>query len=86
MTTGYLFETLDMRVDEDCYAFPETDGREFCTNEDFELRYFVNGEPVESISDYVFDDQDRILVTYGNEAPEEINEYLAELNAQPIVA
>lgn len=84
VTTGYLFETLDIRVDEDCYVFP--DGREFCTNEDFELRYYVNGEKVDSINDYVFGDQDRILVTYGNETPEEINEYLAELNAQPIVA
>lgn len=84
VTTGYLFETLDISVDEDCYVFP--DGREFCTNEDFELRYYVNGDQVDSVNDYVFGDQDRILVTYGNESPEEINEYLAELNAQPIVA
>ena len=84
VTTGYLFETLDIEVSEECYVFP--DGREFCTNEDFVLRYFVNGEQVDSINDYVFDDQDRILVTYGNEEPEEINEYLAELNRQPIVA
>lgn len=84
VTTGYLFETLDIAVDEECYVFP--DGREFCTNEDFVLRYYVNGEPVDSINDYVFDDQDRILVTYGNEDPEAINEYLAELNRQPIVA
>ena len=84
VTTGYLFETLDIEVSEDCYVFP--DGREFCTNEDFVLRYYVNGDQVDSINDYVFDDQDRILITYGNEEPEEINEYLAELNRQPIVA
>ena len=83
VTTDFLFATLGIWIDEDCYIFP--DGREFCTNEDFVLRYYVNGEQVDSINDYVFDDQDRILITYGNEDPDEINEYLAELNRQPIV-
>ena len=84
VTTGYLFETLDIEVDEECYVFP--DGREFCTNEDFVLRYYVNGEQADSVNDYVFEDRDRILIVYGNETPEEINGYLAELNALPIVA
>ena len=84
VTTGYLFETLDIKIDEDCYVFP--DGREFCANEDFALRYYVNGEQADSINDLVFDDQDRILIVYGNETPEEINGYLAELNALPIIA
>ena len=84
VTTGYLFETMNISLDEECYIFP--DGRQFCTNEDYELKYYVNHQQVSSISDYVFEDQDRILITYGNESPEEIEEYLAELDAQPILA
>ncbi|KAF6242070.1 protein-disulfide isomerase [Nitrosopumilus sp. b1] len=84
VTTGYLFETLGITVDDQCYIFP--DGRQFCTNEDYTLKYYVNHEQVSDISEYVFEDGDRILITYGNETPEEIEEYLAELDAQPIVA
>ena len=84
VTTGYLFETMNISLDEECYIFP--DGRQFCTNEDYELKYYVNHQQVSSISDYVFEDQDRILITYGSESPEEIEEYLAELDAQPILA
>ena len=82
VTIGFLFATLDIWIDEDCYIFP--DGRKFCTNDDFMLRYYVNGDQVDAINDYVFDDQDRILITYGNEGLEQINEYMAELNTQPI--
>ena len=84
VTTGYLFETLGITVDDQCYIFP--DGRQFCTNEDYTLKYYINHEQVSDISDYVFEDGDRILITYGNETPEEIEEYLEELDAQPIVA
>ena len=84
VTTGYLFETLGITIDDQCYVFP--DGRQFCTNEDYTLKYYVNHEQVSDISEYVFEDGDRILITYGNETPDEIEEYLAELDAQPIMA
>lgn len=84
VTTGYLFETLGITLDENCYIFP--DGREFCTNDDFSLKYFVNYEEMPSINDYVLEDDDRILITYGDESPEEIQRYLVELDSQPILA
>ena len=34
VTLGYLFDTLNIGLDEDCYTFP--DGRNFCTVEDKE--------------------------------------------------
>ena len=83
VTMGYLFETLNIGLTEDCYVFP--DGREFCTNEDFSLKYYINHEPVSSINDYVLMDGDRILISYGNETPEEIDSQLLELDSQPIL-
>ncbi len=84
VTLGYLFDTLNIGLTEECYIFP--DGREFCTNEDYSLKYYVNHQPVPGISDYVFEDGDRILITYGNEDQSQIDEYLAELDAQAILS
>ena len=83
VTLGYLFETLGIAIDENCYIFP--DGREFCTNEEFSLKYFINHQPVESINDHVPKDDVRILISYGDENQEQINAQLSELDAQPVL-
>ena len=69
---------------EECFVFP--DNRRFCTDEDYSLKFYVNHQPVDDLRDYVFEDEDRILITFGNESQEQIEEYLAELDAQPILA
>ncbi len=83
VTTGYLFETLGIFIDENCYVFP--DGREFCTSEDYSLKYFINHQPVPSINAHVLKEGDRILISYGNENQEQIDAQLNELDAQPIL-
>jgi len=82
VTLGYLFETLGIGIDEDCYIF--ADGRQFCTNEDYSLKYFINHESVNNIYDYVVQDDDRILISYGGETEGQINQQLNELSAQII--
>ena len=82
VTLGYLFETLGIEIDENCYIF--ADGRQFCTNEDYSLKYFINHNSVNSINDYVIQDDDRILISYGSETELQINQQLNELNAQII--
>ena len=82
VTLGYLFETLGIEIDENCYIF--ADGRQFCTNEDYSLKYFINHDSVNSINDYVIQDDDRILISYGSETEGQINQQLNELNAQII--
>ena len=70
VTMGYFFETLGITLTDECYTFP--DGREFCINEDYSLKFYINHEQVPSILDYVANQNDRILVSYGNETPEQI--------------
>ena len=82
VTLGYLFETLNIVIDQDCYIF--SDGRQFCTNEDYSLKFFINGDSVNSINDYVIQDDDRILISYGNETEAQITDQLNELNSQII--
>jgi hypothetical protein len=84
VTLGYMFENLGIGLTEDCYIFP--DGREFCNNEDYSLKYYVNHEKKSDINNYVFRDGDRILISYGNESQEDIDKQLTELDAQPILA
>ena len=79
---GYLFANLGIDIDSECYKFP--DGRHFCSNEDYRLKYYINHQIVKDVNDYVLDDNDRILITYGNQTPEEIEEQLMELDSQII--
>lgn len=80
---GYLFDTLAIGLDDQCYIFP--DGKQFCSNEDYELKFFVNGEQVPNISDYEIIEDDKILILYGAETPEEIEAYLLQLDNQELI-
>ena len=82
VTLGYLFDSLNIGMDSKCYVFP--DGRQFCNNEDYSLKYYINHQPVSDINDYIFEDGDRILISFGPETPEEIEEQLLELDSQII--
>ena len=78
----FLFNSLGIGLDEDCFEFP--DGRQFCTNEDYSLKYFINHKQVNDIRDYVVMEEDRILISYGNDDNIVIEQQLAELDSQII--
>jgi hypothetical protein len=80
---GYLFETLSIGLDDQCYVFP--DGKQFCTNEDYTLKFFINREQVSDIRDYEIQEDDRILIVFGAETPEEIEAYLLQLDNQELI-
>ncbi len=78
----FLFNSMNVAVDDNCFVFP--DGRQFCTNEDYSLKFYINQQLIKDIRDYVVQEDDRILITYGNDEQAEIDKQLAELNAQAI--
>ena len=82
VSLGYLFDSLNITINSECYNFP--DGRQFCTNEDYSLKYYINHQRVDNIYDYIFEDGDRIMITYGSETPDQIEDQLRELDAQII--
>lgn len=82
VTLGYLFETLALGLDDQCFEFQ--DGRSFCTNEEYELVFYINGEQVPDIRDYEVVEDDKVLVSYGA-SPEQLIEELAELEARELV-
>ncbi len=83
VTLGYLFETLGIGIDDQCYIFP--DGKQFCTDEDYTLHFFINREKVDDIREYEIEEEDRILILFGGETPEEIEDNLVQLDNQPLV-
>lgn len=83
VTLGYLFNSMKLQVDDKCFIFQ--DGRQYCTNEDNSLRFFINDKEVNDIAGYEPMDQDRILIVYGSETPEEIQELLKQVDTQQII-
>jgi len=82
---GYLFDSLKIGLTNDCFVFPDkAKTHTFCTDNDYTLKFFINHKQVEGIRDYVLHDDDRILITYGNENQTAIDGQLAELDGQLI--
>jgi len=84
VTLGFLFDSMGFTVNDECFAFP--DARTFCNeqNEDYSLKYYINHQSVDNIYDYVLEEDDRILISFGPETPEEIEVQLIELDSQII--
>lgn len=83
VTLGYLFESLNLIVDDECFIFQ--DGRSFCDNEDYSIKFFVNNMEVDDIRPVEIQEDDRILISYGGETAEEIKEQLEKVNNQILV-
>ncbi len=86
VTMGYLFETLNIVLTDECFAFQSQQGeRSFCNNDKYSLKFFINHKKVQSILNYVGQEDDRILISYGGETQEEIEDQLQELDNQRII-
>jgi hypothetical protein len=77
-----FLNSVDMDIRNGCFV--ADDGREFCDTADKSLRYFVNGNETDSIANYVANENDRILVIYGDEDTNEINQEIDALRQIPI--
>jgi hypothetical protein len=73
---GYFFETLNLGLTPDCFTID--DGRKFCTNDDYSLKFYVNERQVDDIRDYIIFEGDYILISYGSETQEEIKKQFKE--------
>ena len=83
VTLGYLFDTLSLGLDDQCFVFQ--DGRSFCTNEDYKLVFYVNGEQFPDIRELEIQEDDKILIAYGAETPEEIDALLLKLENRELI-
>ena len=68
-TLGFFFESLGMNFNYNCFVISHIG---YCSNETYRLRFFVNGVENFEYGNYIPKDLDRILITYGNEPDEDI--------------
>jgi tetratricopeptide (TPR) repeat protein len=73
-TLGSLFDSLNIGFTDTCFTF--SDKRSFCTNVTYSLKFFINHQQVSDLRNYVTNDNDRILISYGNENDTQIQEQL----------
>lgn len=65
-----LFAPMGMKLTSECFilnSYSDSDTARFCSNEDQTLSFYVNGKPYNSdLSQYVFEHDDRILISFGD--------------------
>ena len=76
-----FFKSIKMNVTDSC--FTNDNGTKYCSNGKENLEFFVNGNRTKSIADYVFNDDDRILIVYGD-SPIQVKQDLDQLQQSPI--
>jgi len=80
-----LFASLGMKITQDCMLlnyleFDEIKNGRFCSQQGKPLTFYVNDEQINSnLSQYVFEHNDRILISFGN--TDSISEQLAYLES-----
>jgi hypothetical protein len=86
--TGVPFDeflkSVNMNIKNGCFILD--DGKQYCNNKENKLRFFLNGNETDSINSYVINPNDRILVIYGNENADQINQELDALRRAEIKA
>jgi hypothetical protein len=83
VTLGFLFNSLNIGLTDNCFTFP--DKRTFCTDDKYSLKFFINHHQVQDISNYVIKQNDRILISYGNENSTQIDAQLAKLDSFTLI-
>jgi len=71
---GFLFETMGMKFTNVCFTMD--DGTKYCNEGNNTLKFFVNGVRNNAYDKYVLKDNDRILISYGSEEQQQIDEQL----------
>jgi hypothetical protein len=74
-----------VRMDIANNCFVTDDGTQYCEGGDNRLMYFVNGSEVQDIMGYVLNDNDRILITYGDLTEQQIQEQIDTVNDRELV-
>jgi len=83
VTLGFLFNSLNIGLTDKCFTFP--DKRAFCTDDKYSIKFFIDHHQVQDISNYVIKQNDRILISYGNENSTQIDAQLAKLDSFTLI-
>ena len=72
-----FFNSIEMGFNKDCITLDNKE--KFCAGGNKELKFFVNGKENLEFENYVFNDLDKILISYGDRNTGEIKSQLASI-------
>lgn len=79
---GEFLKSIRMDISNGCFV---TDNNQrYCDTDEYKLKSYVNGNETNDIMNYVLNDDDRILITYGNQNSSELDREFQKLNNLPI--
>ena len=79
---GEFLKSIRMDISNGCFV---TDSNQrYCDTDKYKLKSYVNGNETNDIINYVLNDDDRILITYGNQNSSELDREFQKLNNLPI--
>jgi hypothetical protein len=76
---GEFLRSVGMDIRDNCFI--RDDGEQFCEQGNNQLRYYRNATEIQSIMDYSLQDNDRLLIIYGDETDAEIQAEISKLMA-----
>ena len=76
MTVGQMIRGVGGSMSSKCLDFGEN---KYCNDKNKILKLYVNGQPNEDFDNYVVDDLDKILISFGDETPAEIQAQIATI-------
>ena len=72
-----FFESVGMEFSKDCITLENKD--QYCNEGNKKLKFYVDGKLNGKFENYVFNDLDKILISYGSEDEEEIQKQLESI-------
>ena len=69
-----FFKSIGTDLNKDCITLENKE--KFCNDENKNIKFFVNGKGNNEFENYVFNNLDKILISYGNENQEQIQNQL----------
>jgi hypothetical protein len=79
---GEFFNSLGMNVTDSCFTLENKTS--YCSDGNSNLEFYINGNKTDSITNYVINDDDRILIVYGNKNEMETQQDLDALRLTEI--
>ena len=67
-----FFESIGMKFEKDCFTVDT--GVKYCNNAEKSLKFYVNGKENNEFGNYVFNDLDKILISYGDKGEDVSNQ------------
>ena len=78
ITVGHFLQTLGISFDKNCLVTDKQDS--YCNKNGNTLKFYVNGDINNDFNNYVFREEDRLLISYGNEDEDTIKGQIAFLD------